>query len=162
VGLAGCVVASLVVSGLVLAGRNHVLHHAGPAASTTTTFLPNPPPILSAAQACAWVVERAAPGFFTGIESVSVVYTTVEQAEAGHGTDGTVPPGDKIWVVQVQAKAINWNHSVPGGGTGTTLPATDYSAYIDPATGVIPVRGECRCSILFADMGVPVVFPPSC
>jgi hypothetical protein len=134
--------------------------------ASTTAFPQTPAPIRSAAQACALVAEGAG-SFFTHVESVSVVYTTNAQAglngtSSASSTTSTIPPGGKIWAVDVHARSINWNHSVPPDYKPPLLPSTDYRVFIEPATGDVAGRAECRCSTLLAGMGAPVILPPNC
>src|SRR6266571_4748472 len=77
-----------------------------------------PPGVMSAARACRQVIDRARRGFFTRVEGVHLVLTTYakgEPAESQGDISTGMPPRTLVWVVEVHAKAIHWNHSVPSG-----------------------------------------------
>jgi hypothetical protein len=56
-----------------------------------------------------------------------------------------MPPGTLVWVVEVHADAINWNHSTPAGYGPPAQPGTDYFVVMNARTGQVPDSGECRC-----------------
>ena len=115
-------------------------------------------------------------GFYTDVEQVHLVLTTYARGEPiesegdiSHG----MPPDTLVWVVEVYAKAINWNHSEGppmrprrGHSTPTTTapqPATDYSVVMNAQTGRSSDSGECRCWPLPMSMvGAVVSLPSDC
>ena len=102
--------------------------------------------IISATQACRLVVGRASPGFFTGLERVHLVLTTYakgEPVESQGDVSTGMPPETLVWVVEVHARTIRWNHSVPSGYKPATRPDTDYSVVMDARTGSVSDQGEC-------------------
>jgi hypothetical protein len=122
---------------------------------------------MSAAQACHLVVNR--PGFYTGIEQVHLVLTTYakgEPVESEGDTSSGMPPQTLVWVVEVHAKAIHWNHSessMPSGVKAKNYPNTDYSVVMNARTGLGSDAGECRCWPLpLGTVGTLVSLPPSC
>jgi hypothetical protein len=85
-----------------------------------------PPGVMSAAQACRQVVGRAARGFFTGAEQVHLVFTTYakgEPVEAQGDISYGMPSGTPVWVVEVHARAVNWDHSTPAMAPAGSAPA---------------------------------------
>jgi hypothetical protein len=125
---------------------------SSPESTNLAVLAHHPAPVRSAAQACALVLDKP-QGFFEDVGQVSVVYTANSEAS---------PAGGGVWVADVRAKAINWNHSVPPGYRPPRLPDTDFEQVLVPTTGSSPSAGECRCSTLLAGMGKPVVFGPDC
>jgi hypothetical protein len=82
-----------------------------------------------------------------------------------------MPDDTLVWVVEVHAKAINWNHSEPlvtiphGHPTTTTTPPpdTDYSVVMNAQTGRGTDSGECRCWPLpLSKVGTVVSLPAEC
>jgi hypothetical protein len=83
-----------------------------------------------------------------------------------------MPPDTLVWVVEVHAQAINWNHSMPsvttprGHPTTTTTapqPDTDYSVVMNAQTGRGTDSGECKCWPLpLSTVGTVVSLPPAC
>lgn len=72
-----------------------------------------------------------------------------------------MPPDTLVWVVEVHAKAINWNHGVPAGYH--PQPDTDYSVVMNAQTGRGSDSGECRCWPLpLSTVGTTVSLPPDC
>lgn len=122
--------------------------------------------VMPAARACGLVVGKASPGFFTGPERVHLVLTTYargESAESQGDISSGMPPRTLVWVVEVRAKAIHWNHSVPPGYKAPSRPYTDYSVVMNARTGLISDQGECRCWPLpLASVGTVVSLPPDC
>jgi hypothetical protein len=125
-----------------------------------------PPGVMSAAQACRLVVGRAGPGFFTGLERVHLVLTTYAKGEqvASQGDISTgMPPQALVWIVEVHAKAIHWNHSVPTAYHLQVRPGTDYSVVMDARSGYVSDLGECTCWPLpLSKAGTVVSLPPQC
>jgi hypothetical protein len=125
-----------------------------------------PPGVMSAAQACRQVVGRAPRGFFTHAERVHLVLTTYtkgEVAESQGDVSGAMPPRTLVWVVEVHAKAIHWNHSVPYGYQAPARPDTDFSVVMNARTGQVSDQGECTCWPLpLAKVGTVVSLPPQC
>jgi hypothetical protein len=74
--------------------------------------------VIASAQACRLAVGKAGPGFFTGPEQVHLVLTTCAKGEPvesqGDISSGMLPQ-TLVWVVEVHARAIHWDHSVPSG-----------------------------------------------
>jgi hypothetical protein len=68
-----------------------------------------------------------------------------------------------VWVVEVHAKAIHWDHSVPSGYQPPAQPYTDYSVVLNARTGLVSDQGECRCWPLpLSQAGTVVSLPPEC
>ena len=124
------------------------------------------PGVMSAAQACRLVVGKAGPGFFTGPEQVHLVLTTYakgEPVESQGDISSGMPPQALVWVVEVHAKAIHWDHSVPSGYQLPARPATDYSVVMDARTGQVSDAGECTCWPLpLSKAGTVVSLSPEC
>ena len=122
--------------------------------------------VMSAAQACRLVVGKADPGFLTGPEQVRLVLTSYAKGEPveSHGDISFgMPPQTLVWVVEVHAKAIHWNHSVPAGYKPPAQPDTDYSAVLNARSGYVSDQGECACWPLpLAKAGTVVSLPPRC
>ena len=123
--------------------------------------------MLTAAQACRKVVKAAGKGFFTGVQQVHLVYTTYgkgEPAESQGDISYTVPAGTAVWVVEVHAKAVHWDHSTPAGYTPPARPYTDYSVVMNARTGQVTDAGECfSCWPLpLSTAGAVVSLPPQC
>jgi hypothetical protein len=122
--------------------------------------------VMPAARACKLVIEKAAPGFFTGAERVHLVLTTYakgEPVESLGDLSSGMPPRTLVWVVEVNAKAIHWNHSVPPGYQPPAQPYTDYSVVLNARTGQVSDQGECRCWPLpLSTVGTVVSLPPEC
>ena len=125
-----------------------------------------PPGVMSAAQACKQVVGKASPGFFTGPKQVHLVLTTYakgEPAESQGDISTGMPPQTLVWVVEVHAKAIHWDHSVPAGYTPPARPDTDYSVVMNARTGKVTDQGECTCWPLpLSGLGTVVSLTPEC
>ena len=122
--------------------------------------------VISAAQACRLVVGKAGPGFFTGPEQVHLVLTTYakgEPVESQGDISSGMPPQTLVWVVEVHARAIHWDHSVPSGSKPPAQPDTDYSAVMNARTGYVSDHGECTCWPLpLSEVGIVVSLPPTC
>jgi hypothetical protein len=77
-----------------------------------------------------------------------------------------MPSQTLVWVVEVHAKAINWDHSVPSVPSGYKAPAqtdTDYSVVMNARTGDVSDQGECTCWPLpLSKVGMVVSLPPNC
>jgi hypothetical protein len=138
-------------------------------ATTTTSALP--PGVMSAEEACHIVVgRRQQSGFFTDVERVHLVLTTYakgEPVESGGDISHGMPPDTLVWVVEVHAKSVNWNHSEPAPPPNepptTTPPATDFSVVMNAQTGGGTDSGECRCWPLpLSTVGTVVSLPPDC
>jgi len=125
---------------------------SGHAATSIVTL---PPGVMPATRACRLVTGREPRGFFTDIEQVHLVLTTYAKGEPieSQGDISTgMAPGTLVWVVEVHARAIHWNHSTPALAPSTaTAPAhavpafTDYSVVMDARTGYGSDAGECNC-----------------
>jgi hypothetical protein len=125
-----------------------------------------PAGVMSATQACRQVVGKAPKGFFAGAERVHLVLTTYAKGEPiqseGDISSG-MPPNTLVWIVEVHARAIHWNHSVPAGYQPPARPATDFSVVMNARTGRVSDQGECRCWPLPLSKAGPVVsLPPKC
>src|SRR5580700_6733300 len=120
----------------------------------------------SARRACRSIVGSATPDFFTDVEQVHLALTTYAKGESveSEGDIGSgMPPATPVWVVEVHARSVNWNHSVPRGYTPSKLPADDYSVVMNAATGRITDRGECRCWPLpLQELGTVVSLSSDC
>ncbi len=125
-----------------------------------------PPGVMSAGQACRLVVGKAGPGFFTGPEQVHLVLTTYakgEPVESQGDISGGMPPQTLVWVVEVHAKAIHWDHSVPPGYKPSAQPDTDFSVVLNARTGYVSDQGECTCWPLpLSTVGTLVSLAPKC
>ena len=125
-----------------------------------------PPGVLSAAQACRLTVGKADSGFFTHPEQVHLVLTSYakgEPVESQGDISSGMPSQTLVWVVEVHAKAINWDHSVPSGYKPPVQPDTDYSVVMNARTGDVSDQGECRCWPLpLSKVGTVVSLPPKC
>jgi hypothetical protein len=135
----------------------------GPASSRGGSL---PRGVISAAQACRLVIGKAGPGFFTGLERVHLVLTTYakgESAESQGDISTGMSPRALVWVVEVHAEAIHWDHSVPPGYQLPARPDTDYSVVMDARAGHISDAGECTCWPLpLSKAGTVVSLPPEC
>jgi hypothetical protein len=122
--------------------------------------------VMSAARACELVVGKAGPGFFTSPERVHLVLTTYakgEPVESRGDISSGMPPQTLVWVVEVHAKAIHWDNSVPSGYKPPARSATDYSVVMDARTGQVSDAGECTCWPLpLSKVGTVVSLPPEC
>ena len=125
-----------------------------------------PPGVMPAAQACRLVVGKAGPGFLTGPEQVHLVLTTYakgEPVESQGDISSGMPPQTLVWVVEVHAKAIHWDHSAPSGYKPPAQPDTDYSVVLNARTGYVSDQGECTCWPLpLSKVGAVVSLPPKC
>ena len=122
--------------------------------------------VMPATRACKLVVGKAGRGFFTGPERVHLVLTTYakgEPVESQGDISSGMPPRTLVWVVEVHAKAIHWDHSVPAGYQSPAQPDTDYSVVLNARTGHVSDQGECRCWPLpLSQLGTVVSLPPEC
>lgn len=134
-----------------------------------------PPGVLTAAQACRLVVGQEPRGFFTHVEQVHLVLTTYakgEPAESQGDISSGMPPRTPVWVVEVHAKAINWDHSaparaaapsVPSSGVPSAQPDTDFSVVMNARTGRVSDIGECTCWPLpLSSVGTVIGLPADC
>ena len=120
---------------------------------------------MSPVQACRTILDDEPTGFFTDIEQVHLVLTTRSKGEttvSEVGATGTVPlDSTLVWVVEVHARAVNWDHSVPPGVT--VHPATDYSIVMDARTGRVTDSGEDDSWPLpLAKAGTVISLPADC
>ena len=122
--------------------------------------------VMPAARACRLVVGKASPGFLTSPERVHLVLTTYAKGEPveSQGDISTgMPPQTLVWVVEIHAKAIHWDHSVPSGYKQPARPDTDYSVVMNARTGQVSDAGECTCWPLpLSKAGTVVSLPPEC
>jgi hypothetical protein len=121
---------------------------------------------MSAVDACRVVVGNHPAPFFEGIEQIHLVLTTYgkgEPVESQGDISSGMPPDTLVWVVEIHAKRINWNHSVPFGYKPPKEPDTDFSVVMNAQTGLRTDSGECRCWPLPLDrVGLLVSLPPNC
>ena len=144
-----------------------VLLLSGCAQSQAAAHTGSPPPgVLSAARACRLTVGKADSGFFTHPEQVHLVLTSYakgEPVESQGDISSGMPSQTLVWVVEVHAKAINWDHSAPPGYKPPAQPDTDYSVVMNARTGDVSDQGECRCWPLpLSKVGTVVSLPPKC
>jgi len=132
-----------------------------------------PPGVMPATQACRLVTGRVSRGFFTHIEQVHLVLTTYAKGEPieSQGDISTgMAPRTLVWVVEVRARAIHWNHSAPALAPSTAtaqahaVPVyTDYSVVINARTGYGSDAGECNCWPLpLRQAGTLISLPAGC
>jgi hypothetical protein len=149
---------------LLLAGCGQSLAAARGGSLSGTGSLPRG--VMTAEQACKLVVGKAIPGLFTGPKQVHLVLTTYakgEPVESQGDISSGMPPRTLVWVVEVHAKAIHWDHSVPAGYTPPARPDTDYSVVMNARTGDVSDQGECTCWPLpLSGLGTVVSLPPQC
>src|SRR6266568_6072333 len=115
------------IGGLVTAAVMATAGCGSAASGPSATF---PVGVMSAARACRHVVQEASRGFFTGAERVHLVltmYSKGEPVESQGDISSGMPPSTPVWVVEVHAKAINWDHGGPAGYHPPKRPDTDYS-----------------------------------
>jgi hypothetical protein len=124
-----------------------------------------PPGVMLAARACRLVIGKANSGFFTDPEQVHLVLTSYakgEPVESQGDISGGMPPQTLVWVVEVHAKAVNWDHSTPPGYKPGP-PDTDFSVVMNAKTGAASDQGECDCWPLpLSTVGSVVSLPPTC
>jgi hypothetical protein len=146
--------------------QSHASAPAGPLPHASAPAGPPPHGAMTAARACNLVVDQARPGFFTGTEQVHLVLTTYAKGESvqSPGDESlTIPPQTLVWVVEVHAKAINWNHSVPPGYKPPAQPYTDFSVVLNARTGFVSDLSECTCwPKPLSKAGTLVSLPPDC
>jgi hypothetical protein len=137
-----------------------------PPVHSTTTTSSLPPGVMSAQAACQLVIGRRGSGFFSDVEQVHLVLTTYakgEPVESEGDINHAMPSQSLVWVVEVHAKAVNWNHSVPAGYKPSAQPDTDFSVVMNAMTGRGTDSGECRCWPLpLTKVGTVVSLPPEC
>jgi hypothetical protein len=125
-----------------------------------------PPGVMTPPQACKQVIEKAPKRFFVGTKRVHLVLTTYakgEPLESQGDISSGMPPHALVWVVEVHARAIHWNHSVPAGYQPPARPYTDFSVVMNARTGRVSDQGECRCWPLpLSKAGTVVSLPPRC
>jgi hypothetical protein len=126
-----------------------------------------PPGVMSAVRACRQVVGRSSPGLhFTGVQRVHLVLTRYAQGEPvesqGDISSG-MPPRTRVWVVEVHARAIHWDHSVPPEYHAPARPDTDFSVVMNARTGVVSDSGESNdWPLPLSTAGTVVSLPPQC
>jgi hypothetical protein len=131
--------------------------------SSTTTSLPVG--VLTATQACTAVVDGYPSGFYIGVKQVHLVLTTYAKGEPVESQGDISPehPDTLVWIVEVHAKAIHWDHSVPRGYRPPKQPPDDYSVVMDAYSGNVSDSGECTCWPLpLHTLGPVVSLPPTC
>jgi hypothetical protein len=127
---------------------------------------PLPRGVMSAVQACRQLVGKAGAGFFTGPEQVHLVLTSYakgEPVESQGDISSGMAPRTLVWVVEVHARAINWDHSSPSGYKASAQPDTDFSVVMNARTGYVADQGECTCWPLpLSKVGTVVSLSPKC
>lgn len=125
-----------------------------------------PQGVMSAVQACRQILGKSGRRFFTGPEQVHLVLTTYakgEPVESKGDISFGMAPRTQVWVVEVHARAINWDHSVPAGYKASAQPDTDFSVVMNARTGSVSDQGECTCWPLpLSKVGSVVSLPPKC
>jgi hypothetical protein len=136
--------------------------HATDAADKAATL---PPGVMPAARACKLVIGKPGTGFFTDPKQVHLVLTSYakgEPVESQGDISYGMPPQTLVWVVEVHAKAVNWDHSTPPGYKPGP-PGTDFSVVLNAKTGAESDQGECDCWPLpLSTVGSVVSLPPTC
>jgi hypothetical protein len=131
-----------------------------------TTSVAGPVATWFASQACRVVVDQKPPDFYTHVEQVHLVLSTYakgEPVESKGDINYGMPSKTPVWVVDVHAKAINWDHSVPAGYRPPKRPDDDYSVVMNAMTGRVTDAGECRCWPLpLQALGVVVSLSANC
>jgi hypothetical protein len=145
--------------------------------STATPASTLPSGVMPATQACRLVTGREPRGFFTHIEQVHLVLTSYAKGEPieSQGDISTgMAPRTLVWVVEVHARAIHWNHSAPASvpvsapsqgaaPARAALVYTDYSVVINARTGYGSDAGECNCWPLpLRQAGTLISLPAGC
>lgn len=127
---------------------------------------PLPHGVMSPAQACRQILGKPGRGFFTGPEQVHLVLTTYvkgEPVESQGDISSGMPSQTLVWVVEVHARAINWDHSSPSGYKPPAQPDTDFSVVMNARTGFVADQGECTCWPLpLSKIGTVISLPPKC
>ena len=94
---------------------------------------------------------------------VLTTYAKGEPVESRGDISSGMPPQTLVWVVEVHAKAIHWDHSVPSGYKPPAQPDTDFSVVMNARTGYVSDQGECTCWPLpLSNAGTVVSLPPTC
>jgi hypothetical protein len=122
--------------------------------------------LITAEHACHLVIDNSPPGFFTHIGQVHLVLTTYGKGEPIE-SQGDVSTGmaanAPVWVVEVHAKSINWDHPGPAGYAGPKHPYTDFSTVMNARTGLRTDSGVCHCWPLpLGQVGTVVSFSADC
>jgi hypothetical protein len=157
--------AAIVLSAVLLRGCRSTadVSSSMPEGSSTTTLPQVPPGVISSVDACREVVDASRPGFFTGVEAVHLVLTTREKAMRIGGDSPGQDQNRLVWLVEVHAKVVNWNHSVLGRYDRSGPPPTDFSAILDARTGRSLGAGECDCwPQPLRTIGEVIAFPRGC
>ena len=148
------------------AGGQSGVQSAGHATEAAAHEAALPPGVMPAARACRLVIGKPGSGFFSHPEQVHLVLTSYakgEPAESQGDTSGGMPAQTLVWVVEVHAKAVNWDHSTPPGYKPSGPPDNDFSVVMNAKTGYVSDSGECRCWPLpLGKVGALVSLPPSC
>ena len=158
---------------LAACGQEPAPRNGGTAPSDAAATLP--PGVMPAARACRLVVGREPRGFFTHVEQVHLVLTSYargEPVESQGDISSGMPPRTLVWVVEVHAEAVNWDHSVPHAQPSPNGPAasapppkppTDFSVVMNARTGWASDAGECNCWPLpLGRVGTVVSLPAGC
>jgi hypothetical protein len=137
--------AALLLTGLVTVACGNLNGEHDQASSRRSSL---PSGVITPRQACREVIGKAPHGFFVGAKRVHLVLTTYAKGEPvqsqGDISSG-MPPQALVWVVEVHAKAIHWNHGGPPGYQPPAHPYTDYSVVMNARTARVSDQGECNC-----------------
>jgi hypothetical protein len=172
----GCALALMTAAAALMCGCAAAQVPAGVTPKSGSTVTPAstlPPGVMPATLACKLVTGREPRGFFSHIEQVHLVLTSYAKGEPieSQGDISTgMPPRTLVWVVEVHARAIHWNHSAPASApskAAAQAPAagvyTDYSVVINARTGYGSDAGECNCWPLpLRQAGTLVSLPAGC
>jgi hypothetical protein len=97
------------------------------------------------------------------VHLVLTSYAKGEPVESQGDISSGMPPQTLVWVVEVHAKAIHWDHSAPSNYKPPAQPDTDYSVVMNARTGYVSDQGECACWPLpLSKVGAVVSLPPTC
>ena len=119
-----------------------------------------PPGVMPATRACRLVTGREPRGFFTHIEQVHLVLTTYAKGEPieSQGDISTgMAPRTLVWVVEVHARAIHWNHSAPALAPSTAT----AQAHAVPAYTRLLSRDQCPHRLRIRRRGMRLLATPA-
>jgi hypothetical protein len=126
---------------------------------------PLPAGVMSAAQACARVVQKSpVREYLHRIRQVDVVLTTYakgEPVESGGDISTGMPPGTLVWVVAVHAKTVDPLFSGP---PGARVPeGNSYSVVMNARTGLVTDSGlSAKWPLPLWKAGTVVSLSPDC
>jgi hypothetical protein len=103
---------------------------------------------------------------FSGVERVHLVLTTYgkgEPVESQGDISSGMPSRTPVWVVEVHARSVHWDHSVPANSHAPARPDTDYSVVMNARTGLVSDIGDGNAWPLpLWKAGRLVSLPPQC